>query len=114
MRRAPAWDCGFPEPSPAAQYTAESFSQPIRRVFGGFVFRGRERVDMPAPGETRPAVHVMALRDPFWDAFYTPLGELVGAIATRLNWLQFLTIRQYLSVVFAALVTLLVILAAWP
>ena len=43
LRRAPAWDCGFPEPSPATQYTAESFSQPIRRVFGGFVFRGRER-----------------------------------------------------------------------
>ncbi len=54
------------------------------------------------------------LRDPVWDGFYTPLGELVGAIATRLNRLQFLTIRQYLSVVFAALVALLLVLAAWP
>jgi len=114
LRRAPAWDCGFPEPSPATQYTAESFSQPIRRVFGGYVFRGRERIDMPAPGETRPAVHQVALRDPVWDGFYTPLGELVGAVATRLNRLQFLTIRQYLSVVFAALVALLMVLAAWP
>jgi len=33
-------------------------------------------------------------------------------IATRLNGLQFLTIRQYLSVVFGALVLLLLVLAA--
>ena len=47
MRRGPAWDCGFPDPSPATQYTADSFAQPIRRVFGEVVFRARERVDMP-------------------------------------------------------------------
>ena len=34
LRRAPAWDCGYPDPSPATQYTASSFAQPIRRVFG--------------------------------------------------------------------------------
>ena len=34
LRRAPAWDCGYPDPSPATQYTAASFAQPIRRVFG--------------------------------------------------------------------------------
>ena len=32
LRRAPAWDCGFPDPQPATQYTAGSFAQPIRRV----------------------------------------------------------------------------------
>ena len=31
---APAWGCGYPDPSPATQYTASSFAQPIRRVFG--------------------------------------------------------------------------------
>ena len=49
LRRGPAWDCGFPEPSPATQYTAGSFAQPIRRVFGTLVFRAREQVEMPAP-----------------------------------------------------------------
>ena len=28
-RRAPAWDCGYPDFSPATQYTAGSFAQPI-------------------------------------------------------------------------------------
>ena len=32
---------------------------------------------------------------------------------TRLNRLQFLTIRRYLSLVFATLVTLLLVLAIW-
>ena len=51
VRRGPAWDCGFPDPSPATQYTADSFAQPIRRVFGEVVFRAREQVDMPPPGD---------------------------------------------------------------
>ena len=34
--------------------------------------------------------------------------------ADRLNHLQFLTIRQFLSLVFAALVLLLLVLAIWP
>ena len=112
LRRAPAWDCGFPEPSSATQYTAESFSQPIRRVFGGFVFAARESVDIPRPGQLRPAHLRLVMRDLIWDSLYAPIGLYVGMIATRLNGLQFLTIRQYLSVVFGALVLLLLVLAA--
>jgi hypothetical protein len=114
LRRAPAWDCGFPNSDPATQYTAESFSQPIRRVFGVFVFRARESVDMPTPGDARPAHFQVAMRDPIWDVLYAPITRVVGALATRLNHLQFLTIRQYLSVVFGALVFLLLVLAGAP
>src|SRR5262249_45818181 len=34
LRRAPAWDCGYPDASPVTQYSATSFAQPIRRLFG--------------------------------------------------------------------------------
>ncbi|HSD93077.1 MAG TPA: hydrogenase 4 subunit B, partial [Methyloceanibacter sp.] len=47
LRRAPAWDCGYPDPNPSTQYTASSFAQPIRRVFGTLVFRAQEQVEMP-------------------------------------------------------------------
>ena len=50
----PAWDCGYPDAKPSTQYTADSFAQPIRRVFGEAVFKASERVDMPAPGDRRP------------------------------------------------------------
>jgi len=114
LRRGPAWDCGFPDPSPATQYSAESFAQPIRRVFGAVAFVARERVDMPAPGESRPARFDLELSDRIWDIVYQPLVGFVERASLRLNRLQFLTIRQYLGVVFGALVTLLVVLASWP
>ena len=55
IRRAPAWDCGFPEADPITQYSAESFAQPVRRVYAGFAFRAEEKIDMPPPGDLRPA-----------------------------------------------------------
>lgn len=112
-RRGPAWDCGFPDPRPQTQYTAGSFAQPIRRVFGTLVFRARETVDMPAPGDGRPARHAVEIRDLAWDWLYTPIADGVGFAALRLNRLQFLTIRQYLGLVFLALVALLVVLVLW-
>jgi len=114
LRRAPPWDCGFPDASPVTQYTAASFAQPIRRVFGTVVFRARETGEMPAPGDTRPARLVVDLRDLIWDAAYAPIANTVAVASERLNHLQFLTIRQYLSLVFGALVTLLLVIAIWP
>ena len=114
LRRAPAWDCGYPDSSPQTQYTASSFAQPIRRVFGSVVFRAREHGEMPPPGDVRPARLTVVLRDPVWDTLYAPIAAGVLAAADRLNHLQFLTIRQFLSLVFAALVALLLVLALWP
>jgi len=113
LRRAPPWDCGYPDASPATQYTADSFSQPIRRVFGTVVFRAREHAEMPPPGDTRPARWRVELRDVVWDVLYAPLASGVSVAADHLNHLQFLTIRQFLSLVFAALVILLLVLALW-
>jgi len=112
-RRSDAWDCGFPDSSPATQYSAGSFSQPIRRVFGSVVFRAREEVDLPAPGDGRAARLQVRLRDVPWDVLYAPIARLVGFIAGHLNRLQFLTIRGYLTLVFGALVTLLMVLTVW-
>jgi hypothetical protein len=111
VRRGPAWDCGFPDASPLTEYTAGSFAQPIRRVFGTLVFQARETVHMPRPGDTAPARFEVALRDLIWDTLYQPVSAAVDAITTRLNHFQFLTIRRYLTLVFATLVVLLVALA---
>ena len=114
LRRAPAWDCGYPDPSPATQYTADSFAQPIRRVFGPVTFQARESVDMPLPGDGRPARLTVTLRDLAWDMIYVPIGAAVWVAAERLNHLQFLTIRKYLSLVFVVLVALLLVISIWP
>jgi hydrogenase-4 component B len=113
VRRAPAWDCGFPDPTPAGQYTAASFAQPLRRVFGTVLFRSSETVDMPPPGDSRPASIVRRISDPIWDFLYVPVGRGVLWVADHANFLQFLTIRRYLGFVFAALVVLLMALTLW-
>lgn len=113
VRRGPAWDCGFPDPSPMTQYTAGSFAQPIRRVFGTVVFGAHETVTMPPPGDVAPARIEKSIGDPVWDHCYAPLAAGVARAADLLNHLQFLTIRRYLGFVFAALVLLLLGLARW-
>ena len=110
LRRGPAWDCGLPDPSPLTQYSAGSFAQPIRRVFGEVVFRAREQVDMPAPGDARPARLTVTLRDLVWDSIYAPISGGVSVATEKLDYVQLLTIRQYLSVVFVSLVGLLFLL----
>ena len=66
----------FPTPAPMTQYSAESFAQPIRRVFGSIAFVARERIDMPGPGETRPG----AFRS---DARRQDLGRTLCAARSR-------------------------------
>jgi formate hydrogenlyase subunit 3/multisubunit Na+/H+ antiporter MnhD subunit len=112
-RRSAPWDCGFPDASPITQYTAGSFSQPIRRVFGTVVFRAQEEVHMPPPGDASAARLHVRLHDVPWDLLYAPTARLVGFAADHLNKVQFLTIRAYLTLVFGALVVLLMVLAVW-
>jgi formate hydrogenlyase subunit 3/multisubunit Na+/H+ antiporter MnhD subunit len=95
LRRGPAWGCGFSDPTPEAQYSGASFAQPIRRVFGTLVFRARDHVEMPAPGNISPARLRIELHDLIWEGFYQPLAGAVGLAADRL------------------LVTLLLVLAIW-
>jgi len=114
LRRGPAWDCGYPDASPATQYTASSFAQPIRRVYGTTLFRAREIGEMPPPGSTTPARLTVELRDLIWDVAYEPIVTFVNFATERLNVLQFLSIRRYLTLVFSALVLLLLVLAIWP
>ncbi|MDA8231970.1 MAG: hydrogenase 4 subunit B [Magnetospirillum sp.] len=111
LRRADAWDCGHRESLPDAQYSGQSFAQPLRRVFAATIFRARERVQMPEPGDCGPATHEVSLVDPVWQGLYASIGRLVDYIADRVNHLQFLTVRRYLLMMFGTLVFLLLVVA---
>ncbi|HJS33054.1 MAG TPA: hydrogenase 4 subunit B, partial [Alphaproteobacteria bacterium] len=64
--------------------------------------------DMPEPGESRAARFEARLIDPVWDGLYAPIGRGLEWLTLRANALQFLTIRRYLTLVFAALIVLLI------
>ncbi len=112
LRRAPAWDCGFPNADPVTQYAGGSFSQPIRRVMAALL-AARETVTMPPPGHMAPARHEARTEDLAWSRLYRPLISTIGLATTRMNALQFLTIRRYLGLVFGSLILLLTGLAIW-
>jgi hydrogenase-4 component B len=86
---------------------------PIRRVFGTTLFRVHETVDMPRPGETRAGRFHVKVIDPAWRLIYGPVARAALRTSASLNALQFLTIRRYLTLVFATLVLLLLVVAAW-
>jgi hydrogenase-4 component B len=111
IRLGAAWDCGYPDPSPATQYTGSSFAQPIRRVFGTTAFRAREHVEMPAPGDLHAARFAVEIEDRVWARLYVPIADALAWTTDRMNVLQFLTIRRNLTLMFGALVALLVVIA---
>jgi hydrogenase-4 component B len=71
-------------------------------------------VDMPPPGATGAARLRVEMHDPVWETFYQPIAGAIDFSTEKLNRLQFLTIRRYLTLVFLYLVTLLLALALWP
>jgi formate hydrogenlyase subunit 3/multisubunit Na+/H+ antiporter MnhD subunit len=107
------WDCGYPEDNPATQYSAIGFSQPLKRVFGANVFNAREKVTMPPPADMHKASHEGKMTDPAWALLMTPISRLLDFITSRTDFLQGLTIRRYLSLVFLWVVFLLITVAAW-
>ena len=112
-RRGPIWDCGYPDPSAAAQYSSSSVAMPIRRVFGASIFGLRETVDMPRPGEMRAAHFRLRVFDPAWQFVYGPALRTTLRAGVWLNQMQFQTVRRYLTLVFVTLIALLVLVVAW-
>ena len=117
-RAGPAWDAGFGAPpawlpfgDPLTQYGGASFAQPLQRALGSVLLGARETVDMPAPGETRPARVVVTMNDPAERALFRPVAALrvrLAAVADRF-WL--LSIRRLLAVMLAVLVFFLAMVA---
>src|SRR5439155_1056352 len=92
---------------------AETAEEVDRYSLSAMFILARDHVEMPPPGDTRPARLRIELHDLIWERMYEPIADVVGFSADKLNRLQFLTIRRYLSLVFATLVTLLLVLAIW-
>jgi len=69
---------------------------------------------MPPPGAITPARLTVEVHDVIWETFYQPIAGAIGFATEKLNHLQFLTIRRYLTLVFLYLVVLLLVLALWP
>ena len=105
LRRAPPWDCGFPDQTARMQDTAEGFGQPIRQIFEPFF---RMRRDLPSPFDARPVYRVV-VEDPFWHWMYRPVEMLVDRVARLAGLVQQGRISIYLLYSFLTLVVMLLL-----
>jgi NADH:ubiquinone oxidoreductase subunit 5 (subunit L)/multisubunit Na+/H+ antiporter MnhA subunit len=103
VRRAPAWDCGYPEQGARMQDTAEGFGQPIRHIFETFMIVERE---VPDPFDKRPRYRGATL-DRLWFLVYRPLASATAWLSDQAARLQHGRIQGYLFYSFATLVFLL-------
>lgn len=104
VRRAPAWDCGFPWQGARMQDTAEGFGQPVRQIFEPFY---RMRRMLPSAFDARPR-YAVEVGDHFWHWLYLPAARAVEATARFVGRLQRGRISIYLLYSFATLIAVLV------
>ncbi|HAG51584.1 MAG TPA: hydrogenase 4 subunit B [Deltaproteobacteria bacterium] len=115
VRRAPIWDCGFGKLTNRMQYTATSFSMPIRRIFG-FLFNIKEQVRITPPvppfnkGGGGGLHYHLRVRDRFWNLFYQPVADASFWVSRQFGRLQQGRIHIYLVYSFITIIVLLVFL----
>jgi len=105
VRRAPAWDCGFPLLNARMQDTAEGFGQPIRLVFEPFFHIERS---LPSPFDAQPVYRLVAT-DHFWQWLYVPIARIVEKTSRLVGLLQQGRITTYLLYSFITLLVMLVL-----
>ncbi len=104
VRRAPAWDCGFPAQTPRMQDTAEGFGQPIHQIFEPFF---RIERHLPTPFDKEPR-YLKISEDRVWHTLYLSVARGVERVTAVVAKLHHGRMALYLMYSF---VTLLVLLA---
>jgi len=111
IRRVPIWDCGFEKLNARMQYTATSFSMPIRRIFG-HLFSIKEEVSL-APQTAHKAFpkrlqYRLRVVDRVWNWMYRPVVEVCFWLSRHVGRLQQGRIQAYLIYSFVTILVLLV------
>jgi NADH:ubiquinone oxidoreductase subunit 5 (subunit L)/multisubunit Na+/H+ antiporter MnhA subunit len=103
VRRAAAWDCGYPLQTARMQDSAEGFGQPIRQIFDPFFRMTRQ---LPTAFDAAP-VYKVTVEDPLWQWLYQRIATLVESISRQIGRLQQGRISIYLLYSFITLIALL-------
>lgn len=110
ITRKDAWDCGFGSLNARMQYSATSFSMPIRQIFQPmFIIKEElnEDIEETQTSKIKQIRYGLNVEDVFWNIFYLPIERWVHAIARRVGRLQTGHLRHYLAYSFFTLLVLL-------
>lgn len=111
-RRVDTWACGLPGLTERMQYTATSFSKPLRSVFTA-VYKPARKLDIEPAGEPYFPVRISYLSvrtTSFEKTLYRPTVDFVVAAARQLRRLHTGNIQVYLLYIFLMIVSLLLVL----
>ena len=109
VARVPAWDCGFGPLNARFQYTAESFSMPIQRIFKP-VLDVTESIQEQVPEEGKSPRHreySLAITDLCSRLLYQPVAGFVKQAASKITMIQTGHLHHYLMYSFVTLIFLL-------
>ena len=107
MRRAPAWDCGFPGLTARMQDSAEGYGQPIKQIFEPLFRLQRHH---PSAFDAEPR-YDSRIEDRLWYWLYLPVVRLAERASALVALLQHGRTALYLTYSFATLLLLLILVA---
>jgi hydrogenase-4 component B len=106
------WACGRALQTARFQYTATSFANPFKRVFG-MLYRPVKELTIEFHPESRFFVRTISYRNEtrsiFDEAIYGPLNRMLRSFAERVRLLQSGNVHVYLLYILVILVVLLII-----
>jgi hydrogenase-4 component B len=112
IHKVPIWDCGFGKLSSKMQYTATSFSMPLRRIFG-YLFLITEKTEKLSGKAHRvfptEIHHFLNIEDRVWKLLYEPVIKANFWFARQAGKLQRGHIQEYLIYTFITIIFLLVV-----
>jgi len=105
------WACGLPGLTARMQYSATSFSKPIRWVFAAVYKPDRKLAVVPADRPYFPrSISYRSVRTTSYERLlYRPMTNAVVALANQMRRLQTGNIQMYLLYIFLTLVALLAV-----
>ncbi|MDQ6973152.1 MAG: hydrogenase 4 subunit B [Mariprofundaceae bacterium] len=113
LRRTALWSCGNPLVNTRMQYTATSFSQPLRRILSG-IYQAEEAVHIERRQHTLLTTSVRyttQVQDVVVKKLYQPIAEYILTLARRLDRRHQQDIRSYLAYTFYTILFLLAFLS---
>jgi len=109
IRRVHCWSCGNPHLNTRMQYTATSFSQPLRRIFSG-IYQPIEHIEIERPDHkllTRSIRYDVHAQDMSWHFIYRPLIALAEGIGAWVAKQHERGVHAYLAYMFVTVLVLL-------
>lgn len=107
--RGPIWSCGHPHLNPRMQYTATSFSQPLRHIFSG-IYQPEEHLGNSYgrhPLIVQSIAYAVHVGDLAYRKLYLPIGRATHMVANRLAHEHERGMHAYLTYIFIMMLALL-------